>query len=209
MSAILQWTPSHEWAGVGRPARTYLQQPCTDTGCSLEDLPNVMDDRDEWRMSKGNPCLRHDIIIINNNNNIIITVTIPCEFSTSALFDGLLLESERQQVSSSLQDYSQYYGRPHRFPNIPAPLPRRWGPLWVHHIQLVSPSLSCYLAFFSPLARSKYLSHFFSISGRLGQKNQQVLAGIRWSVYISKSQRIFCVSHCRMDSDLWTYHLAV
>ena len=21
---------------------------CTDTGCSLEDLPNAMDDRDEW-----------------------------------------------------------------------------------------------------------------------------------------------------------------
>ena len=38
---------SHEWAGVWRPVRTYLQQLCTDTGCSLEDLPNAMDKRDE------------------------------------------------------------------------------------------------------------------------------------------------------------------
>ena len=27
----------------------YLQQLCTDTGCSLEDLPDVMDDRDKWQ----------------------------------------------------------------------------------------------------------------------------------------------------------------
>ena len=34
---------------LGCPARTYLQQLCTDTGFSLEDLPNVMDDKDKWR----------------------------------------------------------------------------------------------------------------------------------------------------------------
>ena len=28
---------------------TYLQQVCADTGCSLADLPETMDDRDEWR----------------------------------------------------------------------------------------------------------------------------------------------------------------
>ena len=33
----------------GRPARSYLQQQYTDTGCNLEDLPKTMDDRDEWR----------------------------------------------------------------------------------------------------------------------------------------------------------------
>ena len=32
---------------IGQP-RTYLQQLRTDTGCSLEDLLEVMDDRDEW-----------------------------------------------------------------------------------------------------------------------------------------------------------------
>ena len=29
--------------------RTYIQQLCTDTGCSLEDLTGAMDDRDKWR----------------------------------------------------------------------------------------------------------------------------------------------------------------
>ena len=31
-------TPSHGRAKTERPARTYIQQLCTDTGCSLEDL---------------------------------------------------------------------------------------------------------------------------------------------------------------------------
>ena len=31
------------------PARTYIQQLCADTGCSLEDLPEAMDDRERWQ----------------------------------------------------------------------------------------------------------------------------------------------------------------
>ena len=46
---ILLWTPSHGRAKVGRPARTYIQQLCADTGFSLEDLPGAMDDRYGWR----------------------------------------------------------------------------------------------------------------------------------------------------------------
>ena len=42
ISVILQWTPSRGRAKVGRPARTYIQQLCVDTGCSLEDLPRAM-----------------------------------------------------------------------------------------------------------------------------------------------------------------------
>ena len=49
ISDVLLWTPSHGWAKVGQPARTYIQQLCADTGCSLEDLPGVMDNRDGWR----------------------------------------------------------------------------------------------------------------------------------------------------------------
>ena len=49
ISDILQWTPSHGLAKVGRPARTYIQQLCADTGCSPEDLPEAKDDREEWR----------------------------------------------------------------------------------------------------------------------------------------------------------------
>ena len=52
---ILLWTPSHRHASVGQPTRNYQSQPCTDTGSSLEDLPEVMDDEDEWQESQGNP----------------------------------------------------------------------------------------------------------------------------------------------------------
>ena len=40
--------PLHGRAKEGWLARTYLQQLCTDTGCSLEDRLGVMDDRDRW-----------------------------------------------------------------------------------------------------------------------------------------------------------------
>ena len=43
------WTPTHGHAIVGRPARAYLHQFCTDTGCSFEDPLGAMDDRDSWR----------------------------------------------------------------------------------------------------------------------------------------------------------------
>ena len=49
ISDILQWTPSHGLAKAGWPARTFIQQIYADTGCSLEDLPEAMDDRDWWR----------------------------------------------------------------------------------------------------------------------------------------------------------------
>ena len=46
---VLLWTPTHGRAKAGRPARTYIQQLCEDTGCCPEDLPGVMNDREEWR----------------------------------------------------------------------------------------------------------------------------------------------------------------
>ena len=48
ISDILLWTPSHGRAKAGRPAKTYMPQLCTDRGCSLEDLPGTMDDREGW-----------------------------------------------------------------------------------------------------------------------------------------------------------------
>ena len=49
ISDVLLWTPTHGRAKVGRPARTYIQQLCEDTGCCPEDLPRAMNDREEWR----------------------------------------------------------------------------------------------------------------------------------------------------------------
>ena len=49
ISDVLLWTPSHGRAKAGCPAWTYIQQLCADTGCSPEDLPKAMDDREAWR----------------------------------------------------------------------------------------------------------------------------------------------------------------
>ena len=46
---VLLWTPTHGRAKPGRPARTYIQQLCEDTGCCPEDLPRAMNDREECR----------------------------------------------------------------------------------------------------------------------------------------------------------------
>ena len=46
---VLLWIPTHGRPKAGRPARTYIQQLCEDTGCCPEDLPRAMNDREEWR----------------------------------------------------------------------------------------------------------------------------------------------------------------
>ena len=40
------YVSSHGRAKAGRPARTYIQQLCDDTGYNLEELPGAMDDKD-------------------------------------------------------------------------------------------------------------------------------------------------------------------
>ena len=49
ISDVLLWTPIYSRAKAGRPARTYIQQQCEDTGCSPEDLPEATNDREKWR----------------------------------------------------------------------------------------------------------------------------------------------------------------
>ena len=48
ISDVLLWTPTYGWTKAGWPARTYIQQLCEDTGCSPEDLPVAMNDREKW-----------------------------------------------------------------------------------------------------------------------------------------------------------------
>ena len=45
ISDVLLWISSHGRA----KARIYTQQLCADTGCSPEDLPQAIDDRERWR----------------------------------------------------------------------------------------------------------------------------------------------------------------
>ena len=49
ISDVLLWTPIYGREKAGWPARTYIQQLCEDTGCSPEDLPEAMYDREKWR----------------------------------------------------------------------------------------------------------------------------------------------------------------
>ena len=44
---VLLWTPIYGRAKTGRPARTYIQQLCEDTGCSTEDMPEA------WTIGKS------------------------------------------------------------------------------------------------------------------------------------------------------------
>ena len=38
VSDVLLWTPAYGQSKAGRPARTFIQQLCDDTGCNTEDL---------------------------------------------------------------------------------------------------------------------------------------------------------------------------
>ena len=49
ISDVLLWTPAYGRAKAGQPAWTYIQQLYEDTGCSPEDLPEAMYDREKWR----------------------------------------------------------------------------------------------------------------------------------------------------------------
>ena len=52
-------------AKAGRPARTYIQQLCEDTGCCPEDLPRAMNDRGGVaREGQGYPCCQHDMMMM-------------------------------------------------------------------------------------------------------------------------------------------------
>ena len=49
ISNLLLWTPTQGRVKTGQPARTYLWQLCEDAGCSPEDLPGAMNNREGWR----------------------------------------------------------------------------------------------------------------------------------------------------------------
>ena len=48
ISDVLLWTSTYRLTKARRPARTYIQQLWEDTGCGPEDLPEAMNDRENW-----------------------------------------------------------------------------------------------------------------------------------------------------------------
>ena len=49
VSNVLLWTPAYGQSKAGRPAGTFIQQLCDDTGCNPGDLPKAMNDWETWR----------------------------------------------------------------------------------------------------------------------------------------------------------------
>ena len=56
ISDVLLWTTTYGRSKAGRPARAYIQQLCEDTGCSPEDLPEAMNEREKWRERVSDIC---------------------------------------------------------------------------------------------------------------------------------------------------------
>ena len=106
---VLLWIPTHGRAKAGRPARTYIQQLCEDTGCCPEDIPRAMNDWEEWRERVRD--IRATSAIWLLLLLLLLLLFTPWVFFTSVLADGFSLESEWQQVSSGLQNSSQDSGR--------------------------------------------------------------------------------------------------
>ena len=75
VSDVLLWTPAYGQSKAGRPAWTYIQQLCDDTGCNPEDLPEAMNDRETWReRGSGMSVLaaRHDGDDDDDDDNSVI-----------------------------------------------------------------------------------------------------------------------------------------
>ena len=56
ISNLLLRTPSHGEAKAEWPAQTYIQQLCEEMGCSPEDLPEAMNNRERWRERVSDIC---------------------------------------------------------------------------------------------------------------------------------------------------------
>ena len=122
------------------------------------------------------------------------------------LVDGFSLEFEWHQISSSLQDSSQYSGPPQQCCRLDSHDP--------------SSKFQVLPSFFNSLARLRYLS-FFSLSFRFilwsaGTAKSTILkilfffvgyyeAGIRWSVCMLMSHRSLCESFSRTGAGLCIY----
>ena len=64
ISDVLPLIPINGRDSVGRPARTCIHQLHADTGCSQDDLPRAVDDRDRWRVRQ------RDFMMMNCFNTI-------------------------------------------------------------------------------------------------------------------------------------------
>ena len=112
ISDVILWTPTYSRTKAGRPARTYIQQLCEDTGCSPEDMPEAMNDREKWRKRVRD--IRASgttwwwwwwwLQLWNRNWIILIIILLFVRFYTSIIWWHTQM-SRRQQISSTLLDW--------------------------------------------------------------------------------------------------------
>ena len=77
ISDVLLWTPTYGQAKAGRPAWTYIQQICEDTGCSPEDLPEAMKEREKWQERVRDICASGMTWLISKEGDQKASFSIP------------------------------------------------------------------------------------------------------------------------------------
>ena len=102
ISDVLLWTPTYGRAKARRPARTYIQKLCENTGCNPEDLPEAMNDREKWR---------ERVRDIRAGGTTWWWWYFSLRLFHTSVSGCFLVNSEWREVSSTLLNSSQYFGR--------------------------------------------------------------------------------------------------
>ena len=104
ISDILLWIPLYGRAKTGRPARTYIQQFCADTGFSLEDLLGTMNDRDGWQEIRASSVMMMMMMMM-----MMIIATISKRLLTKCLpFRTIHSKSPNQNVWNARPVYQRF-----------------------------------------------------------------------------------------------------
>ena len=111
ISDVLLWTPTHGRAKAGRPARTYIQQLCEDTGCSPEDLPEAMNDREKVaREGQGYPCYQHDMMMMmmmmiddddDDDDDMMMMICLSVKFFSRKYFGAAKTKKKKEILASN------------------------------------------------------------------------------------------------------------
>ena len=72
VSNVLLWTPTYGRTNVNRPAKTYVDQLCLDTGCRLEKQLGAMNDRNGRRERKEDSMLSARLDNDDDDLNVLL-----------------------------------------------------------------------------------------------------------------------------------------
>ena len=99
VSGVLLWTPGYGQSKAGRPARTFIQQLCDDTGCNPEDLPKAMNDRETWtERCQGYPCQPHVMMMMNREIFFALGLEIKTDHPIADRRQDLVLINKKKRI---------------------------------------------------------------------------------------------------------------